>query len=476
MHRSKQREIVLESLPSLLAQGEVLAGEFHRRLFESRPDLRPIFPKEEKAREQNLMRLLDLLKASATSSGLRRQTHTSISKDPLLSLALWSRPGGPLQAASATAYEDAKGAFVDAVSATLDHCSAEQRDALALMLTGLSRAQRVMSQVTVHASGIRDKKKKNALVLSAEFDQDLEPRDLLEALNLCDQHLRLSFTDDQDASTGSLLLHSGQVLEAECQQEGGQPAFRLLMARPHHRVRISRSSSRAKGAGLGALMELLEEPRETLPKEIVDPSRPAANREPLAEELCASDLVEEEAQESELYRAGVPTPLTSAVPLVPLPRGTIDTQPINLDAWSFGDGKAQPFRPQELALSRVERPWVATLQKIPHLRALILLPSSESAQGSFWSRDGAEISIADLSRFGQAILWTQVQLPNLFGSQERAGWTNTTELALGCVVTTLDARGAVRICLFDAGTPLGKVRHTNATVRELSLADAGAGA
>lgn len=470
MNPSAQREIVRDSLPAILAKGEALAGEFHRRLFESRPELLPLFPKEETARHKNLEAVLELVKLSVEHEPASWQSQTNLSKDPLLRLAIWCRKGGPLQAVPESSLESTGLAFVNAVSATLDDCSGDQRIALSQSFARFAQAQQVLTQCAVHASGIRDRRKKNPLVLSAELDEELDLRSLLETLSLCQQYLALSFKDEEDRPSGYLLLKSGQVLDAQCQEERGQPAFRLLLARPHQRVRITRASSRRKHPALvGELLALLAQSKASSPspRVVVDPERLAANREPL-EDLPGS--AENEAFEPE--SSGVPTPLVSAVPLEPLPSGgPMDTQPIEVEPWTLEDGKERSFRPQDLALSRAEAPFTATLQKIPHLRAVILLSSPKLAQGSFWSRDGAQISISDLSRFGQAMLWAQRQLPRLFGPQDCPGWTNTTEHALGCVVTTLDEQGRGRICLFDAATPLGKVRHTTALVTRLSDAE-----
>lgn len=471
MNRSAQREIVRESLPAILAQIEAVAGEFHRRLFESHPEQASRFPPEESIRKASLENALKLVQVSVAHPPDQWQTHTSISKDPLLQLGLWSRPGGPLHAISPKAGDEASAALVDAVSATLDDCSADQREALSFAFARFVRAQRVLTQCTVHASGIRDKRKKNPLVMSAQLDEDLDLIELLEALSLCEQQLQLNFKDEQDKNTGSLLVKSGQVLEVHCQQERGQPAFLLLVARPHHRVKITKSATRKKYEVVGTIVDLLAQQKGRTPALlVVDPSPLAANREPLSEPVPASSY--DDASESALGLPGVPTPLTNAVPLDPISTGsTMDTQPIALDPWSVVTGPGQGFRPQDLALSRVEGSWTASLQKIPHLRAVILLASQTTTQGTFWSRDGAEISISDLSRFGQAIMWTQTQLPKLFGPRDSTGWTNTTEHALGCVVTWLDSTGKVRICLFDARTPLGKVRHTSRVVSDLSEAD-----
>lgn len=480
MNRSVQREIVRDSLPAILAKGDALAGEFHRRLFESRPELVPLFPKEDAARQQNMQALLELAKSSVEHEPEQWQVHTSLSKDPLLRLGLWCRSGGPLQAVPPSALQDAGLAFVDAVSATLDDCSSEQRSALSQSFASFAKAQQVLTQCTVHAAGIRDRRKKNPLVMSAQLDEELDLGDLLETLSLCQQYLALSFKDEQDRPSGYLLIKSGQVLDALCQKEGGQPAFRLLLARPHQRVRITRASSRKKhSAVVGELRELLEQREPSSPSLlVVDPERLAANQEPLNASPCAPTPVKEpasiydDAPEPDAPQAGVPTPLISAVPVEPISTGTpMDTQPIALEAWGLQDSKHHPFRARDLALSRAEAPLTASLQRVPHLRAVIFLSSPDRTQGSFWSRDGAEISISDLSRFGQAILWTQTQLPNLFGQQERNDWTNTTEHALGCVVTRLDTQQRVRICLFDAGTPLGKVMHTTALVTTLSKED-----
>lgn len=461
MNRSAQREIVRDTLPAILANAEALASEFHRRLLESHPELLPLFPTAPSARYRNLERVLRLAQVSVARAASQWHEHTSLSRDPLLQLGIWCRSGGPLQSVLPTTVDGAGSAFLDAVSAIMDDFSAEQRSAMGQTIARFAQAQQVMGRCTVHASGIRDKRKKNPLVLSAQLDDGVELTRLLQTLSLCQQYLQLSFKDEQDQPTGSLLIKSGQVVDVQCQQEGGQPAFRLLLARPHHRVKITRFTVRKKHtAVVGELSELLEQQRGASDSiQVSDPSDQAANREPAEEP----------------YKPGVPTPLVSAVPLAPLATGSaMDTQPIDLDPWCMMTGQGQGFRPQELALSRSERPWTVALQKIPHLRAVILLPEPQASQGSFWSRDGAQISISDLSRFGQAILWAQLQLPKLFGPQDATAWSNTTEHALGCVVTALDDKGRVRICLFDAQTPLGKVRHTSGVVGQLSGSDAAA--
>lgn len=470
MHRRDQREIVRQSLPALLAKGEAFAGEFHRRLFESRPELLPLFPQDAKARQVHLERMLELVQQSVADESDPWRASTSETQDPLLVLAQWCRPDGPLHQLPDHALEDAGLAFVDAVSATLDDCSAEQRIALSQTFDRFAQAQQVLTQCKVHASDIEDED--GALLLSAPLDQTLALPSLLETLSLCQQPLQLSFFDAQEQSTGSLYLKSGQVLQAECQQEGGQPAFRLLVARPHHQVRVARCPLPQEGPLVGDLFDLVGESSPALPGLlVVDPSRLAANREPLAEAEMLDRPSEgpasvyDDAPELDVTPPGVPTPVNSVVPM--------DTQPIDLDVWTNGPSARSPFRPADLVLSRLERPWTPALSRIPHLRALILLGSQTGAQGTYWQRAHADLSISDLSRFGQAILWAQAQA-QLFGDlggQQGAGWTHTTEHALGCVVTTLDAQGKMRIGLFESDAPLGKVRHTMEKVIAYSDAD-----
>lgn len=446
------RQVVLESLASLLEGSEKISQSFHQRLFETQTELVPRFAKDAKQRDENFTRGFRRVANHLEQGSTDWDASVPGSKDAFLALCAGSRRDGDLHHIPDSAHIPVGQAFLAAVEEHLTDPSPELLEGWAEVYAEFSNAQRIIAASKIHRGF--DPAKAPAepeLILTCELDEDLDLVSLLNALSLSNQYLKLSFQDEVERPSGHLLLKSGQVLEADCRDEGGQPAFRMLMMHPHQRVRVQwvkAPEGQIKAAGeLAALLSQCEPQR--VAKGLIDASQLAANG-------AAPEMSSPELDDSEDEEIGIPTPVMVPVALESLaPMGPDDTQPMPV-AQEEGAG----FTPADLSLTRIVRRWVPKLQEIPHLRALILLEKPKASEGKFWSRDGAQISVSDLGKFAQATVWAQAQLPQLSGGQDPVGYSSTTEHRLGCIVTDVDSQGIVRVCLFDPATPLGKVRHT----------------
>lgn len=470
MSNESQREKVIASLPKVLAGADEVAAVFHDRLFARRPQLTSLFAVEHDERRRNFVKMLNVLAFSLTSKPNGQDIAPS--QDIFMVLLSMNRREQGLYRVPDDAHVPVGEAIVQALSeAPSLKFEPGLCRAWAEVYADLSNVQRVANACKVHPFELENEAvrlEKGALIMSGEFD-DIEPAHLLCALGDCRQLLRVSFQDKDERHSGELWLRSGQVLVVECQDEGGQPAFRLLLMRPHHRFRVERMPDHQmprQGPEVGAITDLLAtcEPRGAS-EELVDPSRLAAN----GEAPLLLDLAEEKVPFAESDALPVPFVESDALPM---PFVESDALPMPLQRLAplavVPDAQSSTTEPEALGLTRIVLPWVAKLSEIPHLRGLVLLASSEAEEGKFWSAQGALMTSAELGRFGRACMRAHAQLSASSELQDSGGWRSTTEHRLGCLVVDVDAGGLGRLFLFDPATPLGKVRHTVEALISLS--------
>lgn len=471
-----QRQSVLQSLPEVLTHAQEVSKTFHERLFELRPNLRSLFASEANEQERNLVQFLNgvsmCLEAESSSETNEAaksepeatpdsgQWQREVDPEHDLSMMLWAmnRRDEPLYRVPDQAHQPVGEAFLHALQGESSEeeggkLNVEQRGAWAAVFAAMSKLQQVAAASKVHPAPKNPKKPE--FLLSGEFDE-LELPALLKALSLCHQYLKVTLQDEVERPSGELLLKSGQVLAADCQDEGGQPAFRLLLMRPHHRFRVERIAKPSPmPSAFGTVLGLLETfgPATEMQDDLVNPAHLAANGEAVSLNDRVGDAEDEDEPDS-----GTPTPVMTPIPLMPL-------RPLDSTQASAGEESDAPAPSKTpawplLSLTRIVLPWVPKLAEIPHLRGLIMLEEPTELEGKFWSQDGAQISVAALGSFAQATIAAHRNLPTLSSSSSAVGYRSTTEHRLGCVVVDVDANGKVRVCLFDPATPLGKVRHT----------------
>lgn len=286
---------------------------------------------------------------------------------------------------------------------------------------------------------------------------------LLEAASLSRLPLALKLWDDQGEDSGVLQIQEGHVRVAECQGEGGLPAIHLLLRRPHYRFSLERLTKTCEAEGASPIVSLFDLVEgEERPHAINAASRASA----------ADELIEESASDAqkssddfdpddEAPRSGIPTPVMTPIPL----------QAAEL-LGGGSNGAAQDPDLEALELRACTRGWVPGLEKLPQLRAMILLEHPQAKEGEFWSCDGAQISIATLGSFCQACVLAQLRLPQLREEHDPVGYRMTMEHRMGCIVADVDDSGLLRICLFDPATPLAIVRHSVKGLIALSGSDA----
>lgn len=292
---------------------------------------------------------------------------------------------------------------------------------------------------------------------------------ILEAVSLSRQHTVIRLWDSVKRPSGELRIKAGQVLDVECQGERGQPAFHLLLRRPHHSFRVEKLPDPANfPRPVGALFDLLSQFSSRAEASNGSGATPApAERAPAAPNPPASANTGARAQAAasklkaarEAARASSP-----ARPPSPKPSGAKPVQGAGKPAASAAGQDGE----QQGRLSPCQRSWTNALGHVPHLRGLILMRLPDVEHGEYWTRDGSQISIADLGAFGVACIRARHELPEVMDALQPSGYRTTAEHRLGCVVADIDISGVVRICLFDPGTPLGMVRHNLRRIIALS--------
>lgn len=445
MLSESQREQVVDSLAQILPAREKLAPLFFEELLRERPNYRRFFSDAAIEREPRFVQLIEQGAASLKGESDAQDLF-------LLTLAKGSEERDLLNRSE------------DFLAPIVKHWQLAIKDRHERPWTSqLDQAWTAMSDAIVIALKLGAAYPRGTQVEPAKsspsppqeniLSGELTPfgiSSLLEAASLSRLPIVLKLWDKEDEASGELQIRAGQVRVAECQGEGGLPAIRLLLRRPHHRFAIERLAKTTEAEGAASIVSLFDLVEgEERPEAAGAASSSTSPGEPIDSSQEKAGAQQYSDEDDDAPRSGIPTPVMTPIPLQaaePLRRGS--------------RGAEHPPELQALELRACRRGWVSELEKLPQLRAMILLEHPQAKEGEFWSCDGAQISIAMLGEFCQACVLAQLRLPQFREEHDPVGYRMTMEHRLGCIVADVDESGLLRICLFDPATPLAIVRHS----------------
>lgn len=447
MLSESQREQVVDSLAQILPAREKLAPLFFEELLRERPNYRRFFSDAAIEREPRFVQLIEQGAASLKGESDAQDLF-------LLTLAKGSEERDLLNRSE------------DFLAPIVKHWQLAIKDRHDRPWTSqLEQAWTAMSDAIVialklgaaypRATQVETKKGSSSAPQEKILAGELAPfgiSSLLEAASLSRLPIALKLWDKEGEASGELQIRAGQVRVAECQGEGGLPAIRLLLRRPHHRFAIERLAKTTEAEGAASIVSLFDLVEREERPEAASASLRTAPGEPIdssQEKAEVQHYSDEDDEDDDAPRSGIPTPVMTPIPLQavePLRRGS--------------RGAEHLPELQALELRACRRGWVSELEKLPQLRAMILLEHPQAKEGEFWSCDGAQISIAMLGEFCQACVLAQLRLPQFREEHDPVGYRMTMEHRLGCIVADVDESGLLRICLFDPATPLAIVRHS----------------